>query len=63
MLVLTRRFGESIMIDDDIEVKVLKVGGSQVHIGIAAPKQTVIHRKEVWLRVQGEDGVRSATGR
>ena len=37
MLVLTRRAGESIMIDDDIELKVLKIRGSQVHLGIDAP--------------------------
>jgi carbon storage regulator len=47
MLVLTRRAGESIMIDDDIELKVLKIR-SQVHIGIDAPKRAAVHRKEVW---------------
>lgn len=55
MLVLTRRAGESIIIDDDIELKVLKIRGSQVHLGIDAPKQAAVHRKEVWLRIQGED--------
>jgi carbon storage regulator len=54
MLVLTRRAGESIMIDDDIELKVLKIRGSQVHIGIDAPKRAAVHRKEVWLRIQSE---------
>ena len=55
MLVLTRRAGESIMIDDEIELKVLKIRGSQVHLGIDAPKHAAVHRKEVWLRIQ-EDG-------
>ena len=55
MLVLTRRAGESIMIDDDIELKVLKIRGSQVHLGIEAPKDASVHRKEVWLRIQEED--------
>ena len=55
MLVLTRRAGESIMIDDDIELKVLKIRGSQVHLGIEAPKRAAVHRKEVWLRIQNED--------
>lgn len=55
MLVLTRRAGESIMIDNDIELKVLKIRGSQVHLGIEAPKQAAVHRKEVWLRIQTED--------
>jgi carbon storage regulator len=54
MLVLTRRAGESIMIDDEIELKVLKIRGSQVHIGIDAPKKSAVHRKEVWLRIQHE---------
>ncbi|MCR9278980.1 MAG: carbon storage regulator CsrA [Pseudomonadaceae bacterium] len=55
MLVLTRRAGESIMIDDEIELKVLKIRGSQVHLGIDAPKNAAVHRKEVWLRIR-EDG-------
>ena len=54
MLVLTRRAGESIMIDNDIELKVLKIRGSQVHLGIEAPKRAAVHRKEVWLRIQDE---------
>ena len=54
MLVLTRRAGESIMIDDDIELKVLKIRGSQVHLGIDAPKNATVHRKEVWIRINGE---------
>jgi carbon storage regulator len=55
MLVLTRRAGESIMIDNDIELKVLKIRGSQVHLGIDAPKRAAVHRKEVWLRIQDEN--------
>ena len=54
MLVLTRRAGESIMIDDEIELKVLKIRGSQVHLGIDAPKDATVHRKEVWIRIHGE---------
>jgi len=54
MLVLTRRAGESIMIDNEIELKVLKIRGSQVHLGIDAPKRSAVHRKEVWLRIHGE---------
>jgi carbon storage regulator len=55
MLVLTRRAGESIMIDDQIELKVLKIRGSQVHVGIEAPRHATVHRKEVWLRIQEEN--------
>lgn len=55
MLVLTRRAGESIMINDDTELKVLKIKGNQVHIGIQAPMETTVHRKEVWERIQDDD--------
>ncbi len=55
MLVLTRRAGESIMIDDKIELKVLKIRGSQVHLGIEAPRAAAVHRKEVWLRIQDSE--------
>ena len=63
MLVLTRRAGESIMIDDEIELKVLKIRGSQVHIGIDAPKSSAVHRKEVWLRIHDSGaGIPKAVG-
>jgi carbon storage regulator len=55
MLVLTRRAGESIMIDDQIELKILKIRGSQVHLGIEAPRNAVVHRKEVWVRINNEE--------
>ena len=42
------------MIDNEIELKVLKIRGSQVHLGIDAPKRAAVHRKEVWLRINGE---------
>lgn len=64
MLVLTRRAGESIMVNDQIEVKVLRIKGKQVHIGIDAPSSTMVHRKEVWARIQeaaaGIDGTAPA---
>ena len=52
MLVLTRRVGESIMVNDLIEIKLLRIKGKQVHIGIDAPSSTAVHRKEVWARIQ-----------
>lgn len=61
MLVLTRRPGQSIMIDDNVELKVLKVGGSQAQIGLRAPKRMAVHRKGVWERIQAEPSVGSAT--
>jgi carbon storage regulator len=52
MLVIRRRAGESFLINGDIEVEVLEVGSSQVKLGIAAPKNISILRKEVYLTRQ-----------
>jgi carbon storage regulator len=55
MLVLTRKTGESIQIGDDIELTVISVKGDQVKLGINAPKNVDIHRKEVYLSIQDEN--------
>lgn len=52
MLVLSRRIGETIVIDDVIQVTVLGVSGGQVRLGIAAPKQISVHREEIYQRIQ-----------
>ncbi|MCM3134945.1 carbon storage regulator CsrA [Paenibacillus polysaccharolyticus] len=52
MLVLSRKKGESIIIQDNIEVTVLAVEGDTVRIGISAPKQIDIFRKEVYASIQ-----------
>ncbi len=52
MLVLTRKTDESIVIGNDIEIKVLKVGRNFVEIGIAAPRQLSIFRAEVYREIQ-----------
>ena len=52
MLVIRRRAGESFLIDGDIEVEVLEVGSSQVKLGIVAPRNISILRKEVQLTRQ-----------
>lgn len=54
MLILTRRVAESIMIGDNITVKVLGVKGNQVRIGVNAPKEVAVHREEVYRRIQAE---------
>jgi carbon storage regulator len=54
MLILTRRTGEVVRIGDDIEVTVLGVNGSQVRIGINAPRAVVVDREEVAMRKQLE---------
>lgn len=47
MLILTRRAGETLRIGDDVEVTVMAVNGSQVRIGIKAPKHVVVDREEI----------------
>jgi carbon storage regulator len=54
MLILTRRVGETLMIGNDVTVTVLSVKGNQVRLGVAAPKDVVVHREEVYDRVQAE---------
>jgi carbon storage regulator len=54
MLVLTRKSNQSIMIGDDIEVSVLSIMGEKVRIGIQAPRDIPVFRKEVYLEIQAE---------
>lgn len=54
MLILTRKVGETIVIGDDIRVSVLSVQGNQVRVGVAAPRDVVVHREEIYDRIQGE---------
>jgi carbon storage regulator len=54
MLVLTRKSNQSIMIGDDIEVSVLAIMGEKVRIGIQAPRDVPVFRKEVYLEIQDE---------
>ena len=54
MLILTRRPGETLRIGDDIEVTILGVKGNQIRIAINAPKETPVHREEVYQRIKDE---------
>jgi carbon storage regulator len=54
MLVLTRKSNQSIMIGDDIEVSVLAIMGEKVRIGIQAPRDIPVFRKEVYIEIQEE---------
>ncbi|WP_427109440.1 carbon storage regulator CsrA [Lysinibacillus xylanilyticus] len=55
MLVLSRKKDESIMIGDQIEIKILAVDGEQIKIGIVAPKTVKVHRSEVFEAIQAQN--------
>ena len=52
MLALSRKKNEALVIDNRIEVTILEIKGDQVKVGIAAPKEVPIYRKEVYLQIQ-----------
>jgi carbon storage regulator len=62
MLVLTRKSNQSIMIGDDVEVSVLSVMGEKVRIGIQAPQEIPVFRKEIYLEIHREDGAIDGDG-
>ncbi len=55
MLALTRKKGEALMVNNNVEITILEVRGDQVKIGISAPKDVPIYRKEVYLQIQEEN--------
>lgn len=55
MLALTRKKGESIVIGNNIEITILEIRGDQIKVGISAPKEVSIYRKEVYLQIQEEN--------
>lgn len=52
MLALSRKKDEAIIINDEIEIKVIEIKGDQVKLGISAPKSVPIYRKEVYVQIQ-----------
>lgn len=55
MLVLSRKKGDSIIIDDNIEVTIVDISGEQVKLGINAPKNIAIYRKEIFMQIKEEN--------
>lgn len=55
MLALTRKKGEALVINNNVEVTVLEIRGDQIKLGIAAPKDVPVYRKEVYLQIQKEN--------
>ncbi|HWR67825.1 MAG TPA: carbon storage regulator CsrA [Desulfomonilia bacterium] len=59
MLILTRKVGESVAIGDDIQISVVEIKGTQVKLGIRAPREVSVHRQEIYLKIQ-EENLRAA---
>lgn len=62
VLILTRRVGEAINIGEDIVLKIIEITGRQVRLGIDAPPETLIHREEVFRKIQEENLRAAAAG-
>ena len=55
MLALTRKKGESLVLNNDIEVTVLEIRGDHVKLGVKAPREVPVYRKEVYIQIQKEN--------
>lgn len=55
MLALTRKKGESLVLNNNIEVTVLEIRGDQVKLGVKAPREVPVYRKEVYMQIQKEN--------
>jgi carbon storage regulator len=55
LLILTRKVGESVAIGDDIQISVVEIKGTQVKLGIRAPRDITVHREEIYLKIQEEN--------
>ena len=54
MLILTRRVGEAVVINEEVTVTILGIKGNQVRIGVNAPKNVSVHREEIFERIKSE---------
>lgn len=55
MLALSRKKGEALIINNNIEITVLEIKGEQVKLGINAPKEVPVYRKEVYIQIQNSN--------
>jgi carbon storage regulator len=62
VLIFTRRIGEEIRIGDDIRVRIIDIKGKQVRLGIEAPPEVIIHREEIYLRINEHNNKSGETG-
>ena len=62
MLYLTRKIGESIIINDDIEITVVDVRGKSIKLGLTFPSDVSVYRQEIYERIQAEKAAEAANG-
>ena len=55
MLILTRKSGQNIIIDDKVKITVLEIKGNQVRIGVTAPRDVAVHREEIYHLIKNQD--------
>ncbi len=61
MLVLSRKKNESIIINDNVTVTIIEIRGDKVRLGIEAPKDVAVHRREVYEAIHGHDAISPST--
>jgi len=62
MLILTRKLGESIIIDDNVQISVIEINKNNIKIGVNAPRDLPIYREEVFLKIKEENAQSSTSG-
>lgn len=62
MLILTRKSGERITIGDHVRITILEIRGKQVRLGIEAPPDTMVHREEIFQKIQRENRLAARSG-
>ena len=62
MLILTRKLGESIIIDENVKISVIEINKNNIKIGVNAPKELTIYREEVFLKIKEENAQSSSSG-
>lgn len=61
MLILTRRIGEAVMIGDEVSVTLLSINGTQVRLGVNAPRNVPVHREEIYERIKQNEAEKTET--
>ena len=62
MLILTRKLGESIIIDENVKISVIEIKKNSIKIGVHAPRELSIYREEVFLKIKEENAQSSTSG-